>query len=177
MSRSRRGLSWLAMTLVAVAALAYGSVAEGGPQTAGERTTRLWTEFACPRCNGQSVAESNAPIAVNIRSEIARQVDVGRTDDEIAAVLIGRYGESVRLTPSSSGVVGLVWMIPVMALVVGAGVLALAFRRWSTRTVRPISPADRELVARYRDGSLDLTDHAAGSADLEGVADASDVGR
>ena len=110
----------------------------------------LSKEIACPVCGGESVAQSNAPAAVNIRSVISQQVDAGRTDDEIRAYLARQYGEDQLLRPRGEGMSALVWVLPVVAVVIAAAGLVVAFRRWSTGdAVPPPSDEDRELVARF----------------------------
>jgi cytochrome c-type biogenesis protein CcmH len=109
----------------------------------------LSEEIACPVCGGESVAQSNAPAAINIRSVISQQVDAGRTDDEIRAYLARQYGEDQLLRPRGEGVSALVWVLPVVAVVAAAAGLVVAFRRWSHGTVPAPSDEDRELVARF----------------------------
>ncbi len=66
--------------------------------------------------------------------------------------LAARYGERILLTPGRSGLVGLVWALPVAALVAALAGVALAFRRWRGRGVVHATDADRELVERARSG-------------------------
>lgn len=85
----------------------------------------------CPTCRGQSVAESEAPIAVFLRGDIARRIDAGETDAEIRTALVARYGQDTLLNPPSSGLAALVWVIPVVGVVVSAAGVVFAFRRWA----------------------------------------------
>ena len=142
-----RSLSWALMALVAVGALVYGATDDGAPRTDAERSADLASTIACPVCSGQPVSESNATIAEEIRTQIKQQVDDGRTDAEIRQVYIDRYGEWVDLTPSRSGLTGLVWVAPFLVIGVAVGALALAFSRWkgSSTPVRATAD-DRALV-------------------------------
>lgn len=99
---------------------------------------------------GETVANSQAPIAVEIRTELRKQMRSGKTDDEIRQYFVDRYGEQVLLTPSGSGLTGVVWIVPVVALAAGVVGLGLAFGRWrSQREDTPeVSDADRDLVAK-----------------------------
>ena len=146
----RRRVAWAGALIVIAVTVVVAALDEEPPKTPAERAAQLNTEFACPVCDGQSVAESNAPVAQTIRLEIARQVDSGASDAEIEVLLVDRYGEAVLLTPSSSGVVGLVWIVPVVALVLSLAGLALAFRRWRTRPIRGATREDAELVEAAR---------------------------
>jgi cytochrome c-type biogenesis protein CcmH len=84
----------------------------------------------CPACSGETVADSQAPVAVNIRRQIADKVEQGRSDREIRDELAATYGERVILNPPRSGVAGLVWVLPVAGLVAAVAGLVFAFRRW-----------------------------------------------
>lgn len=145
-----RRISWILMAIVFVTALGYGATADRGPQSDQERAADLASNIACPQCQGQPVSESNAPIAEIIRTEIKQQVDEGLTDDQIVAVYVARYGEWVDLTPSRSGLTGVVWIAPFLVIGLAIGALALAFSRWR-------GPAE---VARATEDDVSIVDAA-----------------
>ena len=146
-----RNLSWVLMAVVFVAALVFGATDDGGPESDQERAAGLASNIACPQCNGQPVSESNAPIAEVIRTEIKQQVDAGLTDDEIISVYVARYGDWVDLTPSSSGLTGVVWIAPFLVIGAAAGALALAFSRWrGPAEIATATQADIDLVNQAR---------------------------
>jgi cytochrome c-type biogenesis protein CcmH len=147
--RQRQAVAWAALVVVVVTAFAIGAAPGVGPRTDAERVTALSEEIACPVCQGESVAQSNAPAALNIRREIARSVDAGRTDDEIRAFLAGRYGEQQLLRPRGEGLSALVWIVPVVAVVLAAAGLVVVLRRWSRPDSAPPTDEDRQLVARF----------------------------
>lgn len=152
-----RRLSWGLMAAVFVVALAYGATADRGPQSDQERAAELSSTIACPFCDGQPVSESNAPIAEEIRTQIKQQVDDGLTDKEIRQVYVDRYGEWVDLTPSRSGLTGVVWIAPFLVIGAAVGAMALAFARWRGPDAAPqATQADIDLVAEARaDGPSD----------------------
>ena len=125
----RRQLTWLALLAVVAVALVIG-VTDRSPATADERARRIGETVMCPACSGETVADSQAPVAVNIRRQIADKVEQGRSDREIRDELAATYGERVILNPPRSGVAGLVWVLPVAGLVAAAAGLVVAFRRW-----------------------------------------------
>ena len=149
----RRWLPWAALAAVVVVALAVGTFdRSGGPRSDEDRASSLAESFRCPTCRGQSVAASDAPAAQAIRQQIGRQIDEGRSDGEIRDYVLSRYPRS-EMVPPRSGLAGLVWALPVAALVVAVSVLAVAFRRW--RVVgdgRGPSADDRTLVEQARRG-------------------------
>jgi cytochrome c-type biogenesis protein CcmH len=141
-------LGWLAMAVVAVAALLIGVSGDRDPSTPGERAHRLAESVQCPVCSGQSVADSDVSASRFIREQIDDRIAAGASDDEIRDELAASYGEDILLTPERSGLAGLVWVLPVAVLVVALGGIALAFRRWRHRDVGGVSEADRALVER-----------------------------
>lgn len=142
-----RRLLWGLLALVGVAALAIGARADE-PRTANERLQDIASEVRCPTCSGQSVATSDAPASEAIRAQIRADIAAGRDDDTILARLAASsYGDDLLLNPPRSGFAGLVWVVPVAAVVVAFGGLALAFRRWERQEPDGPTRDDRALVA------------------------------
>lgn len=148
---SRRSLVWLCLLAAALSALVVSTQVEGPPRTNEDRVRSLSEDFACPTCDGQSVAESNAVVAQEIRREIRRQVDDGQTDEHITDALVASYDESIDLRPRSGGVVGLIWILPVVVMVFGFAALASVFRRWRLTEAQSASAEDVELVRSLRE--------------------------
>jgi len=133
--RRRRGsrparASWLAMALVLLVALGIGTFDTGGPSSPEDRAQALASTIRCPTCRSQSAADSDSPASREIRGEIRARIDAGQSDGEIRRYFSSRYGEAILLTPSSSGIAGAVWVLPVVALVLGGAGLGAAFWRW-----------------------------------------------
>lgn len=147
---TRRTLVWLCLLAAGLSALVVSTQLEGPPRTNEDRVRSLSEDFACPTCDGQSVAESNAVVAQEIRREIRRQVDDGQTDEQITSALVASYNESIDLRPRSGGVVGLIWTLPVVVMVFGFAALASVFRRWRTAEAKTASEADVDLVEALR---------------------------
>ncbi|MGD9749589.1 MAG: cytochrome c-type biogenesis protein CcmH [Acidimicrobiia bacterium] len=148
--RVRRVLWGLALLLLTGIFFIAGR-GDGHPPSNRERTEALARQFACPECDGQSVAASNAPVARNIRLTIAELVQQGRTDGEIRAHLVGRYGERTQLTPSATGFTALVWVVPVAVGVGATAALGLVLVQWRRAQGGVGAPddADRDLVERF----------------------------
>jgi cytochrome c-type biogenesis protein CcmH/NrfF len=125
----RRWGSWALLLIVVAGALAVGTT-DRDVVTDAERAQRVAKSVRCPTCRGQSVADSDAPAAANVRTDIERRVADGQSDDEIRDALAARFGTSILLNPPRSGVAGLVWVLPVAGLAFAGGGLVLAFRRW-----------------------------------------------
>jgi cytochrome c-type biogenesis protein CcmH len=146
--RRPRLIGWLAMAAVLIVALAAGVADDGGPRTPEERARNLAETIACPACDGQSVAESDAAASRGIRTLIAERIDQGASDDAIRDELVATWGESILLTPDRSGLGGLVWVLPVVALVLALAGVGYVFYRWRGAATVHASHADRALVER-----------------------------
>jgi len=133
------------MAVVLVLALGYGATAGGGALRGEARADAIARDIRCPVCAGLSIAESDAPAAAAMRSEIRTRVDQGQSDPEIRAFIAGKYPDS-SLRPPTSGVAGLVWALPVAGGVLAAAGLVVAFRRWKRPSGQPLTAADERLV-------------------------------
>jgi cytochrome c-type biogenesis protein CcmH len=150
MSSRWRAVGWVGVLTVVVVALSIATLSHSGQPSNAERSLDLAEQFACPVCEGQSVAQSDSATAKTIRSEIDKRIDQGQTDEQITDFLIGAYNESISLKPRATGVVGLVWITPVVAFVTALAGLVVVFRRWHLAEVAEASDADRLLVERAR---------------------------
>lgn len=150
-ARSRRPVAlapwpWILLLAVLAGALAVGVIGAGGPSTLGERARGINESIKCPQCAGQSAADSDAPAARAIRTEVSRRLAAGESDDEIRDYFASRYGESILLTPGRDGLDAIVWFLPVAAFVAAIGGLVVVFRRWHATAITEVADADRVLV-------------------------------
>lgn len=146
-----RLVRWSAV-FAAVVALLVVSVVDRGAETEQERIQRLHGSYACPVCDGQSVADSDAPVAQTIRVFIEEQVALGVSDDRIRDDILTAWPGSL-LNPPGEGFAALVWVLPVVVAVVGAvGVAFVVGRRVEGVAV---TDADRDLVAAARGSEPD----------------------
>lgn len=145
-----RVLTWAGAAALLVGALVWAAWPSGAPATSAERAHALATELRCPDCEGLSVADSSTPSAQAIRADLTRRTNAGQSDASIRSVYIARYGDSILLNPPTSGLSLLVWLLPIVVLVLGAGGLALAFRRWRREPRLAATDADEALVRGAR---------------------------
>jgi cytochrome c-type biogenesis protein CcmH len=146
----RRWLPWIILATAAVVVLAYAAWPRSADRSLAAHTRRIASELRCIDCEGLSVADSATQSARATRADIEARIVRGESDAEIRQVYVDRYGESVLLKPASSGIGVLVWALPIAALVIGAGGIVLALRRWSRQPRLVASAADEELVAEER---------------------------
>jgi cytochrome c-type biogenesis protein CcmH len=92
------------------------------------RYQQLSEELRCPKCQNQTIADSNAPIAQDLRKLLHRQLEQGASDDEILEHMVARYGEFVRYRPRFSGTTAILWIAPLLLLAAGFLVLFLTLR-------------------------------------------------
>jgi cytochrome c-type biogenesis protein CcmH len=90
-------------------------------------------ELRCPVCAGETVADSNAEVSIQIRGIIRQKLQEGETPDQIRAYFVARYGESILLSPKPKGFTLGVWVAPVIALIVGLAIVLTVLRSWSRR--------------------------------------------
>lgn len=116
--------------------LALGGVAQAAIDTyefaseaERDRYRQLTEELRCPKCQNQNIADSNAPIAVDLRAEIYRKLEAGESNAQIIDYLVARYGDFVLYKPPVSGRTLLLWYGPAALLVGGFIVLAVIVRR------------------------------------------------
>lgn len=104
------------------------------------RFQSLVAELRCVMCQNQSLADSNAQIAVDLRREVLELIRDGRSDGEIRDYLVQRYGEFVLYRPRVGAATWLLWFGPAVLLIAGAIVVVGLVRRRAPRTDAPIDP-------------------------------------
>ncbi len=90
----------------------------------------------CAVCQSESVWESNAELALQMREIIRERLKNGESPDQIRAYFVGRYGDFILLKPARSGLNWLLWLGPVVLLFGGGCILFLWIRKWVTKTAQ-----------------------------------------
>jgi cytochrome c-type biogenesis protein CcmH len=124
--------------LFASAALALGLLAsahaaidtfEFDSEAERQRYRNLIEELRCPKCQNQNIADSDAPIAMDLRGEIYRLLEEGKSNEQIIDFLVSRYGDFVLYKPPLTSRTLLLWYGPAGLLLVGFGVLGVIVLR------------------------------------------------
>jgi cytochrome c-type biogenesis protein CcmH len=114
------------------------------------RTLDIAKELRCAVCQNQSVSESNAPLAQDMRKIIREQLEAGKSHDQIVAYFVERYGDYVLMKPPYTGIGLYVWIGPLLLL---AGLGTGAFLYVRSRVGKPMAPPaalSKEDLARVR---------------------------
>jgi cytochrome c-type biogenesis protein CcmH len=94
-----------------------------------QRYDKIIAEVRCLKCQNQTIKDSNAFLASDLRREIRRLLEEGKTDEEIYEFLVARYGDFALYRPRTSGRTLILWIAPIAFLLFGAVVLIRIVRR------------------------------------------------
>lgn len=115
------------------------------------RARAISKELRCLVCRNESIDESNAPLARDLRLLLRERLLAGDSDAEAIAFIVDRYGEYVLLRPTASGANLLLWIAGPVMLLLGAGIAAGYLRRRRTAAEAATAPLSPEEEARLRE--------------------------
>lgn len=120
----------------AMAAAQGGAVPANPAQAAGDsildaRTREISAVLRCPVCQGESIQDSPAELAQQMRAVVREQLQAGRTPDEIKAYFVARYGEWILLEPAPTGLNIALYVFPVVLVLGGLVLVFVVVRRWT----------------------------------------------
>ena len=141
----------LAILMVALMPFAAHAVATPSdlPPADQKRAVDISAQLRCLVCQNQSIAESNAELAVDLRNQVNEQIKAGRTDREIIDFMVARYGDFVLYKPPFNVATLLLWLGPAL-LALGAIVVFVRTLRTRNRVIveRPLTDAERAEAER-----------------------------
>ena len=112
-----------------------------------KRFHALVSELRCVMCQNQSLADSNAQIARDLRNEVLELMRQGKSDPQIKDFLVARYGEFVLLKPRFSVKTAILWATPILLLLIGAIAIFVFIRtRPSARAVAVLSAEEQARI-------------------------------
>ncbi|MFO7706401.1 MAG: cytochrome c-type biogenesis protein [Halopseudomonas sp.] len=124
-----RALILLLALALSVSALAAIDTYEFESEEQRARFYQLSNELRCPKCQNQNVADSNSPIANDLRREIFRMLGEGQSNDQIVEFMVMRYGDFVRYKPALTAQTAVLWFAPAFFLLAGLLGLVVMLRR------------------------------------------------
>lgn len=131
---------------VTIAAHAVIETYEFSDANLERRYHSLSDELRCPKCQNQTIADSNAPIAKDLRFLLHEQLESGASDEEILNFMVARYGEFVRYRPGLDSNTALLWYGPLLLTFVTLAALAMHLRG-RHKAVAPAEPTEEERAA------------------------------
>lgn len=149
-------LKWLtALFLLVAMPVAAQSIEDRLADPAQEaRARELSRELRCLVCQNQSIEDSNAPLARDLRRIVRERVAAGESDKAVLDYLVQRYGEWVLLKPRFNAQTLLLWLGPVLLLMLGGGIVFALYRRQAKASVPAPAALDadeqRRLAALLR---------------------------
>ena len=155
-----RRLPGLLVLLAVVAAAAtltvVGVRGEPAASTPAEQVRQIASDLRCPVCKDLSAADSPAPLAGQMRHQVAEQLAAGRSPDDIRQGFIAAYGDSVLMSPPRTGLGQTAYLLPLLLLGMGLVVAAVQLRRWrhapgpddGAQPDGALSTTDRRIVER-----------------------------
>ena len=156
-----RRRAWLA----GAALLAAGGLAAHPPSAAGveprsfptpvlaDRYRALVEELRCLVCQNQSIADSNADLARDLRAKVDELLRAGRTDEEIVGYMAARYGDFVRYRPPVNAATALLWSGPFVLAALALAGLIVRIRRRPPAASDGLTESERDRLARLVGGT------------------------
>lgn len=117
-----------------------------------DREMALAAQLRCVVCQNQTVAESRAPMAEDMRLEIRSQLEQGRSNDQVIAFFEQRYGAFVRYNPPWKSSTWLLWIGPFLVALGGLALLCRTLRRTHTSDA-PLTPQQRDRARQWLDSA------------------------
>ena len=131
------------LLLLATPAYAVSDPAEMLPNPAQEaRAEQVGRQLRCLVCQNESIEDSNADLARDLRGKVRGRIAAGDSDAAATAWVVARYGDFVRLRPPVTAVTAILWASPVLAVLAGLG-FALLSRRRAPAPPAPLTDAER----------------------------------
>jgi len=147
MRRRSRLLVLLAALSLVASVFAKEAVPEASDPALEARMVRITSELRCLVCQNQTIADSHADLAVDLRRQVREQLTAGRSDAEIIDYMTARYGDFVLYRPPFKGTTLLLWLGPAAMLGGGLLVLAVVLRRRSRLSPDAFEADDDDLVS------------------------------
>lgn len=115
------------------------------------RAREISAELRCMVCQNESIDDSNAELARDLRILVRERLNAGDTDKQVLDFVVARYGEFVLLRPRLSGNTVLLWGFPIVILLVGGGALLFSLRGRKAVEPKPLSGEEKSRLSSILD--------------------------
>jgi cytochrome c-type biogenesis protein CcmH len=130
--------------LLSATAVAREALPESADPVLEKRVVKLTSDLRCLVCQNQSLADSHADLAIDLKNQVRAQMLAGKSDAEIRDYMVARYGDFVLYDPPFKARTVLLWAGPFLLMLIGLGGLAIYLRGRRNRVdVGELTPADR----------------------------------
>ena len=152
-------MSRLLPMLFLLSAFAFSAVAQDATQSSFDNEQQrevyqqLIKELRCPKCQNQNIADSNAPLAEDMRDKSYEMLKAGKSKQEIIEFMVERYGNFVHYKPPFTAATAVLWFGPVVILIIGIGVAVLLTRKKKEQTA--LTPEERAQLEQLRKNDND----------------------
>ena len=132
------------------------------------RFQALSKELRCPKCQNQNLADSNSPIATDLRRELYELLQQGKADSEIVTFMVSRYGEFVLYRPRVSSLTYILWFGPALLILIGVIVVIIILRK------KPAAKEKLALTSKQQDKLQQLLEANEKEASQQSTTDKKD---
>ncbi len=146
MKQRRSLLLLLALLILVVAVWSYTVIVTPQPRTLDQQVYDVSAQLKCPVCQHESVADSSASIAEQMRIVVRQRLQMGQSEQQVLQYFADHYGQQILLTPPQQGINLLAWLVPLAAMLLGLGLVVFILRDW--RKLNHPHPARARAQAR-----------------------------
>lgn len=151
-----RFLLGVLMLMISGSALATIDVLQFKDEAQEQQFRQLTEELRCPKCQNNSIADSNSMIATDLRQKVYELMQEGKSKKEIVDYMVARYGNFVTYNPPLTPLTVLLWVLPVVAIGIGGWVIyaargvgyAWCRKRFLNKACRKVSVPDMLFICR-----------------------------
>jgi cytochrome c-type biogenesis protein CcmH len=119
------------------------------------RADRIGKELRCVVCQSESIEESNADLAHDMRTIVRERIKAGDTDKQVVDFMVSRYGDYVLMDPPFKATTIVLWVGPFALLVFGLGIAATVFHRRKAKTAGETAPVAEQALSAEEQRRLD----------------------
>ncbi|MCA6973945.1 cytochrome c-type biogenesis protein CcmH [Pectobacterium carotovorum] len=138
-----RVIGFLSALLLSFSVLASSEVLRFDNDTQEQQFRELTMQLRCPKCQNNSIADSNSMIASDMRQKVYELMQQGQTKEQVVDYMVDRYGYFVTYEPPITPFTALLWLLPALFLAVGSWVIIRRARRIRSAK-EPMSEQDKK---------------------------------
>lgn len=123
--------AWVAALVAVLVLMPTLLLAQIPDSVVAARTKSIASQLRCPVCQGLSLQDSQSELSMQMKSVISDRIRSGQTDQQVLDYFMAKYGEWILLEPPARGFNLAVYLVPLVVLLGGMGVLYVSVRKWT----------------------------------------------